>query len=143
MLKQAIKILLLFSLIACSKSPTLTPPAEPTLEGDWELTVYSSLEEYPLWDTTFYNEFKDLNVRFLIEDNSLYTVQNDTLRPIPLLGFIYQNSFILSIEDRDGFIYIGGEKWNLILLTINLLVLETTTDYGMMGSQLRQFVLTK
>lgn len=143
MIKSITKGLLLLSLVACTKATITTPPVEPTLEGDWNLSVYSSFEVYPMMDTTFYNEFTDLNVRFLIEDNSLYTLQNDTLQPIPLLGFVYENSFVLSIEDRDGFIYIGGEKWNLISLTNNLLVLETTTEYGLMGSQLRQFVLIK
>lgn len=130
------------AIVGCSKpEPTFDP--EPTLEGEWELKVFSSLEDYPLLDSAFYNEFTGLNITFIIEGDDLYTLQNDTLQPIPLLGFVYQNNFHLSIEDRDGSIYIGGEKWKLTSLTNNLMSLENVTDYGMMGNQLRQFVLAK
>lgn len=130
-------ILLFVLLLSCSKEPQLV------IEGEWSLDRMESIEEYQLFNWSFTTDTTFKNIKFIFEDGIVYTIKNDTVMPIPIIGFHFQNNAFLSYTHNNNELLINYEPWEIISNGKSTIILENETNYGIVGNQVRTLYLNR
>lgn len=115
-----------------------------TIDGSYNVdltSVYISGwgTSLPNTDTTFYNL-----CTIMFDHGTMFTLVNDTIQPIPLLGFNFQYNYAFNTEKNGDTLIIGGEIWTILEdVNNNGLSLSRVTDYFGMGTDLHTIKLTE
>ena len=107
------------------------------IEGQWQLNRLESIEDYYLPGLSFVTDTTLEAVAFVFDTSLVYTLVNNTLSPVELIGFRYENSWVHNYEYLDTSVWIGTEEWKVVSKDLNSLIVENKTVYGIVGEQLR------
>ncbi len=136
-------LLSLFAFASCEKEPIVQHELN-TINGSYNVSltsVYVSgyLTSLPSTDTALY----DL-CTIMFDYGTMYTLVNDTIQPVPILGFNFQTDYAFQTERIGDTLMIGGEVWEVLEDEHGHgLSLNRVTNYGGMGTDLQTMKLTE
>ena len=107
------------------------------IDGEWKIDRLESVEDYYLYGLNFTTDTVFDNLVFYFDSVNVYTILNDTLQPVEIIGFIYSNSYMHTYQYLDTSLFISYEEWDVVSQGPNTLVIENKTVYGIVGEQLR------
>jgi len=128
----------------CAVDTTTTDPEAMILDleyGNYKMT-WRAIEEAGWaggydFDTVIRNA---CDIYFF--NGKMMTSKNDTMQPIPFMGFLYENSFAFDVERTSNTLMIGGETWK-IREKADRIKLIRITDYNGMGKHKHVMILKK
>ena len=130
-------ILILLLCTTCNNEPDFI------VEGRWELERLESIEEYELYNINYGFDTSFNSASLYFDDGLLWTILDDTVTQISILGFQYSNAFVFTYIDLDTSLCIGTEEWNYLVKSNTNIVIENKTVYGIVGSQVRTLYLSR
>lgn len=129
-------IVVVFLMVGCVEETPLD------MVGIWSLDRLESYEEYWLYDLTVTTDTSFNDVQLFFDTLGMYTVIDDTLKPVSVVGYWWSMHWLLNWE-LDTALWIGGEPWSLIVEEPNKIIVENKTRYGIVGEQVRTLYMTK
>lgn len=128
-------LLSLFAFASCEKEPIRIN----TQDGAYSVTL--EVVETSGWLGGNDEEFSLSNLcKIRFDYGVMYTLVNDTITPVPELGFMYENNYVFYTWRQDMTLIIGQEEWTI---SPDEKSLTRITDYFGMGKNQHTMKLTE
>lgn len=111
--------------------------------GEWNLDRLESKEDYLLPGLTFTTDTVFDDVVFFFDSLNIFTIVEGTVQPVEIIGWMYSNNYIHSYTFTDTSIFIRNIEWKVINKSVDELIIENKTEYGIVGEQLRTLYFTR
>ena len=134
-MKKFLPLLLLF--ISCKDEPKFE------VEGQWTLERLEAYEDYYLPALTFTTDTVFEGVEFYFDSLDVYTMVDDTINYVPIIGYHYETKWVHTYEWQDTSLWIGVEEWKVIQSDDNHMVIENLTVYGIVGESIRTLYFSR